>query len=184
MKNPQKFLVALTYYFYNHFISNFPSYSVRHFYLRHILSIKIGKGTAVHMGCFFTGNKIIIGNNTVLNRKCYIDGRFGVEIGNNINISPECYLVSLTHDINSDEFKTLGKNVIIEDYCWLGVRSLILPGVQLKKGCVVGAGSVVTKSFDVNHIIAGIPAKVIGKRNGNYNYVTRYFPFFDTDVTS
>jgi maltose O-acetyltransferase len=134
------------------------------------------------MGCFFTGNKIIIGNNTVLNRKCYIDGRYGIEIGSNVNISPECYLVSLTHDFNSNEFKTFGKIIVIGDYCWIGVRTLILPGVQLKKGCIVGAGSVVTKSFGENQIIAGGPAKNIGIREENYRYTPNYTPFFDTDV--
>jgi maltose O-acetyltransferase len=45
----------------------------------------------------------------------------------------------------------------------LGANSIILPGVQLGDNVIVGAGSVVTKSFPGNVIIAGNPAKIINQ---------------------
>lgn len=135
------------------------------------------------MGCFITGNRISVGKGSVINRNCYLDGRFGITIGNNVGISPECYLLSLTHDVGDPSFPTIGKTVEIEDYSWLGARSIILPGVHLSKGCVVGAGAVVTKSFASNQIVGGVPARIIGTRNvTHYDYTLNYFPFFDTDI--
>jgi acetyltransferase-like isoleucine patch superfamily enzyme len=55
-----------------------------------------------------------------------------------------------------------GKDVIIGKKCWIGMNSVILPGVCLGDHTIVGAGSVVTKSFpDGNCIIAGNPARII-----------------------
>jgi acetyltransferase-like isoleucine patch superfamily enzyme len=178
------FTVASLFYIYNHLVTNIPIYAIRCGYLSYILRMEIGKQTAIHMGCFFTGNKVRIGNNSVINRKCYIDGRIGVTIGNNVSISPETYILTLSHDVNDPDFKPVGKNVLIHDYVWIGVRTIIHPGVELAQGTVVGSASVVTKSvFDNNQIIAGVPAKIIGKRDvSKFRYTLKYFPLFDTDV--
>lgn len=175
-------MVALVYFIYNSFITHLPSYTLRRMYLVFILKIKIGKGVAIHMGCFFTGRNISIGNHTVINRNCYLDGRGGVKIGENVSVSPECYLVSLTHDVNSPEFATLPKSISIGNYSWLGARVMVMPGVILGDGVVVGAGSVVTKNIDPYEIVAGLPAKKIGVRPNGLTYTLAYFPWFNGDV--
>jgi acetyltransferase-like isoleucine patch superfamily enzyme len=177
------FATAVKYYFYNSFLTNFPSYSVRAAYLRHILKIKIGKDTSIHMGCFFAGNNIKIGNNNVIARNCYLDGRIGtIEIKNNVSMGPEAYVLSMSHDVNSPTFAPVIKPVVIGDYVWLGARVLIMPGVVAGDGCVIGAASVVTKSIEPYTIVAGSPAKKIGQRNNNLVYKLHYFPFFNTDI--
>lgn len=135
------------------------------------------------MGVFVTGNNIKIGKNTVVNRNVFIDGRFGVEIGANCSISPDVYILSLSHNPNDPEFTTLGGAVGLGDRVWVGARAIILPGVKLGDGCVVGAGAIVTKSFPPYSIIAGVPAKFIAKRNDELKYELQYFPYFDTDIT-
>lgn len=175
------FLKAFLYYFYNSFITHIPSYTIRRIYLQKILRIVIGKDTAIHMGCFFTGRNITIGNNTVINRNCYIDGRSFVQIGNNVSISPETYILSLDHDSKSSTFETVCKQTTIADYVWIGARAIILPGVVLNEGSIVGAGSVVTKSTNRYDIIAGNPAKKINSRPDKLEYTVNYFPLFNTD---
>ncbi|MDT4068951.1 type 8 capsular polysaccharide synthesis protein Cap8J, partial [Staphylococcus aureus] len=57
-----------------------------------------------------------------------------------------------------------GEDVKIGNYSWIGMNSVILPGVELGEHTIVGAGSVVTKSFpEGNVVIGGNPAKIIKK---------------------
>jgi galactoside O-acetyltransferase len=53
------------------------------------------------------------------------------------------------------------KEVVIEDGVFIGIGSIILPGVRIGKNSVVGAGSVVTKDVPPYTIVAGNPATVI-----------------------
>lgn len=51
--------------------------------------------------------------------------------------------------------------VRVGDGCWLGERAIVLPGVELGPRCVVGASSVVTRSFPAGSVVAGIPARLL-----------------------
>lgn len=175
--------LAFKYYLYNSFITNFPSYTVRIGYLRRVLKIQIGQHTSVHMGCFFAGNNIKIGSNTVIARKCYLDGRAGlIDIRDNVSIAPEAYIITMSHLVDSPLFDVVIKPVIIEDYVWIGARVMILPGVTAGKGCVLAAASVVTKSVEPYTVMAGSPAKKIGERTRDLSYNLNYFPLFDSDI--
>jgi maltose O-acetyltransferase len=134
------------------------------------------------MHVFITGNKITIGNNTIVNRGVLLDGRSGISIGNNVSISIDSKILSMTHDVQSPTFQPVRKHTIVEDYSWLGVGAVLLPGVRIRKGSVVGAGAIVTNDVNEFNIVAGNPAKKIGERNLNLNYTLIYRPFFDGDI--
>lgn len=182
MRKIKSFLAASAYYLYNHCITRIPVYAIRHAWLRGVLGFRIGTGTSVHMGCFVTGRHIAIGRNTVINRGCYLDGRASLFIGDNVSISPECYLLSLGHDHSDPSFAARPGPVVIGDYAWLGARAMVLPGVSLGEGAVVGAAAVVTRSLASRVIAAGVPARKIGERTGPLAYTLAYFPWFDTDI--
>jgi acetyltransferase-like isoleucine patch superfamily enzyme len=59
--------------------------------------------------------------------------------------------------------------VVIEDDVWLGAGAIVLDGVRIGKGCIVGAGAVVTKDLPDYAIAIGVPAKVTKMRAGNCN---------------
>ena len=181
-KNILHFIEALLYYIANHYVANIPSFRVRHWYLRKVLHFSIGKNSSVHMGVFVTGRNIKLGDNVVINRSVYLDGRIGVEIYNNVSISPGVYVLSMEHDPNSPVFATRGGVVVIEDHVWIGARALILPGVRIGEGAVIGAGAVITRDVLPYKIVAGVPAKVIGERDCKIDYKCTYFPWFDTDI--
>jgi acetyltransferase-like isoleucine patch superfamily enzyme len=176
------FLSACCFYFYNSFVSHIPFYFARHFYLKRILRIRIGMNTAIHTGCFITGRNIEIGDNSVINRNSYIDGRGKLVIGSNVSISPHAYIITLGHDPQSSTFEAVSGDVSINDFAWIGARVTILPGVAIGKGAVIGAGAVVTKNIDEFSIAAGIPAEKKGTRNKNLDYSPAYFPYFNTDI--
>jgi len=182
LRKINRLIIALLFYSYNNVFSKLPSYSVRHLFLIKVLGYTIGHDAAIHMGCFFTGKNITIGNNTIINRKCYLDGRGTLKIGNNVSIAPESYILTMTHDGQTSDFSPIRKTTQIDDYAWLGARVLILPGVHLGTGCIIGAGSVVTKDVPPYTVVAGSPAKNIGERNSNLSYELKYRPLFDTDI--
>jgi acetyltransferase-like isoleucine patch superfamily enzyme len=108
---------------------------------------------------------ITIGENSVVGERVMLDGRRGIEIGDNVNISSGVWIWSLHHDYNSQDFTAVGDKVVVEDLAWLCSRSTILPGVRVGRGAVVAAGAVVTRDVLPFDIVGGIPAKVIGRRN-------------------
>ena len=55
------------------------------------------------------------------------------------------------------------KGIIIEDDVWIGAGVRILDGVTIARGCVIGAGSVVTKSTEEFGVYVGVPARLIKK---------------------
>ena len=57
------------------------------------------------------------------------------------------------------------KPVVIEDDVWLGAGVIVLPGVHLGRGCVIGAGAVVTGDVPAGEVFAGVPATRIASRS-------------------
>ena len=56
------------------------------------------------------------------------------------------------------------KGIKIGKNCWIGSKVTILDSVEIGSGCILAAGSVITKSFPDNSIIGGVPAKLIKMR--------------------
>ena len=65
--------------------------------------------------------------------------------------------------LGNDGSYSKGK-IIIGHECWIGIGVTVLSGVEIGNGCVVAAGSVITKSFPPYSIIGGSPAKLIRMR--------------------
>ena len=85
-----------------------------------------------------------------------------ITLGHGCYLAPNVGIITANHDpLNLDEH-LLAQDVVIGDECWIGMNSVILPGVVLGPKTVVGAGSVVTRSFEGGYaVIAGSPARLI-----------------------
>ena len=108
-------------------------------------------------------NNIIAGIDTDpgINPGCYIQGTGQLFIGDYTRIGANCGILSGNHDLYNH--KILTQSITrIGKYCWIGMNSVILPGVELGDFTKVAAGSVVTKSFPDGYcVVAGNPAKII-----------------------
>ncbi|WP_333480017.1 acyltransferase [Allocoleopsis sp.] len=131
------------------------------------------------MGAWFDAPKNFkVGKHSVINQKCRLDNRGGITIGENVSISAEVCILTADHDLQSWDFAGRTRPVHIEDYVFIGTRAVILPGVTLGKGCAVAAGAIVTKSVSPCTIVAGVPAKPIGKRQPDLQYRLSYRRLF------
>lgn len=137
--------------------------------------MKIGKSSAIHSGCFFSGKNFEMGNGSYLNRNCLIDCAHGkVSIGNNVGIAFDVSIYTTQHDYGNPEKRTgavRGDDVIIGDGVWIGGGATICPGVHIGNGCVIAAGSVVVGDCEPNCIYGGNPARLIKKLEENTSYV-------------
>ena len=138
-----------------------------------IVGMKIGSKSQIDMGQYMLApGKIVIGNNSHINQGVLLDGRGGITIGDSVSISHRVQIMTGTHDIQSRDFRGYVKPVSIGDYAFIGVGSTILGGI-IGKGAVICAGAVVTKDVPDYAVVAGIPAKVIGERNRDLDYVCK-----------
>lgn len=116
------------------------------------------------------GKGISIGNNTSLGTHGFYGGMGGLIIGNDVLIGN--YVSFHPENHRYDEINTLIRKqgvyykggIKIGNNCWIGAKVTFLDGSSIGDGCIVAAGSVVTKKFPDNVIIGGIPAKIIRVR--------------------
>jgi maltose O-acetyltransferase len=159
-------------YLTNHLIAHLPSYRLRHAWYRHVLGVAVGRGSAVQMGCYvwFYGPRqmrqggLRIGERTLINRGCTLDARGGLEIGDDVSVSAEVMLLTADHAYDAPGFTLEERPTVIGSKVWIGVRAIVLPGVTVGHGAVVGAGAVVTRDVPPLTVVAGAPARIIGRR--------------------
>ena len=119
------------------------------------------------------GAYIIIGNNVGLGEFAYLGGGGGLEIGDGCIIGQylSCHPENHIYDDPDVEIRFQGttrKGIKIGKNCWIGAKVTVLDAVTIGDGCVVAAGSVVTKDMPENSIIAGVPARVIKQRGKSH----------------
>lgn len=158
--------------FFLYLVGGLPSHTLRRFFYR-LSGIHIGHGSAIHtyFRCFYPKG-IIIGDDTIIGDHAFMDGRGKLTIGSHVDIASGVMIYNSQHDVDNEEFRAVEREVIIEDYVFIGPRAIILPGVKIKKGATVGAGAVVTKNVEAFCIVGGVPATFIRERkNTNPDYI-------------
>ena len=113
---------------------------------------------------------IYIGNNVNINDDCHIGCIDGIEIGDGVLIASKVLIIDHFHgdaNLNSIMYAPLERPLVsrgkikIGNNVWIGEGVVIMPGVNIGDNCIIGANAVVTKSFGVNSVIGGNPAKLI-----------------------
>ena len=89
-----------------------------------------------------------------------------VKLGNDVLVGPNVGFYTPSHPLDIKERRKGFERslpIIIEDDVWIGANAIILGGVTIKKGAVIGAGSVVLKDVEERTLVAGNPARFIKK---------------------
>lgn len=114
--------------------------------------LSIGKHSVINSGCmFYTGN--------------------GIAIGDHVSIAANCVLAPVNHEfrqrhalIQKQGFKPGKGGIVIEDDVWIGAGCVLLDGSVLRRGCVIGALSLVRGEVPAYSIQAGNPLRLLGWR--------------------
>ncbi len=115
--------------------------------------LRIGEETAINE----SNNIRASGGTITIGRKCLIAQLVSI-ISSNHMIDVEGDMMDHPWSLK-DNFVTIGNNV------WVGAGSIILPGVTIGDGAVIAAGSVVTRDVGENELHAGVPARLLRKRD-------------------
>lgn len=122
---------------------------------------------------FHYGTHTTIGNNLFANFNFTVQDDAPVTIGDHCNFGPNVTLVTPIHPMLPEERKVLiapdgtpkrlcyAKPIHIGNDCWFGANVVVCPGVTIGDGCVIGAGSVVTRDIPPMSFAAGSPCRVI-----------------------
>ncbi len=115
------------------------------------------------------GEGLEIGDNVGIAANAFISVRGNVKIGDNCIFGPDVKLFSENHIFSDTETPiylqgATREGIEIGEDCWLGAGVTVLDGVKIGKGCVIAAGAVVNKDIPDYSIAAGVPVRVIGKR--------------------
>lgn len=136
-----------------------------------LLGARIGRNVILEHVRFFnlyrTGFKgLEIGNDCFIGHNGLIDLAGSVKIGNQVTFGPDCVILTHLnvgyndHPLKSN-FPAIVKPVYFESGCFVGARSIILPGVNVGTKSFVAAGSVVVENVASGTLIGGNPAKPI-----------------------
>lgn len=135
-------------------------------------NVSLGSNVAIKEGariCACNPEAVIkIGNNTTIGYHAFIFASSSIIIGDDCLIAPFVYLVDSNHQIKGGQKINDQPNesapIVVGNDVWIGSNVTILKGVTIGEGAVVGAHSLVNVDVEANTIVAGTPAKIIGKR--------------------
>lgn len=119
---------------------------------------------------------IIIGDHVVINSGCVLYSGNGITIGNNVAIAANCVFAPVNHAVSSKDrlireqgFMASKGGILIEEDVWIGAGCVLLDGAVLRRGCVIGAMSLVRSEVPEYSINAGNPLCQIGWRTSSGN---------------
>lgn len=115
------------------------------------------------------GGVLTIGSNVQINDSCHIGCSSNVSIDDDALIASRVFITDHDHYVGSigsppNNGQLVSAPVSIGKRVWIGEGVAILKGVSIGDDVIVGANSVVTKSFPSSVIIAGVPARIVKNR--------------------
>ncbi len=117
--------------------------------------VEIGDGAVIMMGAIINIGAVI-GNNTMIDMGAVLGGR--AIVGNNCHIGAGTVLAGVVEPISA-------KPVVVEDNVLIGANAVVIEGCKIGKNSVVAAGAVVVEDVPDGVVVAGVPARIIKKKD-------------------
>jgi putative colanic acid biosynthesis acetyltransferase WcaF len=134
-------------------------------WLLRLFGAKIGRGLVIKPNVRIKYPwRLSTGDHCWIGQGVWIDNLADVRLGDHVCVSQETYICTGSHDYHKRTFDLITLPVELGNGVWLGARTLILGNVSIGPNAVVAAGSIVTKAVAAAAIVAGVPARRIGKR--------------------
>ena len=108
--------------------------------------------------------RLSVGDHSWIGEGAWIDNLADIEIGSNVCISQDAYLLTGNHDYTDPRFGLITRPIVVEDGAWIGARAVVCPGVRVASHSVLSVGSVLTKDTEPYGIYAGNPAGLLKRR--------------------
>ena len=162
----------------NSIVRHIPSWTLRRICYKYF-GMKIGNDARIGIRTYvLEPEQIVIGERSIVNSDCMLDGRGGIVIEHDVSISQYTKIITGSHKKNSGTFEYYTRPVLIQDHVWVGVSAIILLNSKIGKNAIIGAGCVFKGTCNKNAIMIGNPAKKIGDRELEDEYVKDYKTFF------
>lgn len=135
----------------------FRSVLCKQFFMESAKVISIARRVDFDNGC-----NIIMRDHSNLGAHAFIAGNYAtVTIGRHVMMGKYCIIICQNHKYLEEGYSGVeGRDVLIDDYAWIGHRVTILPGVRIGRHAIVGAGAVVARDVPDYGIAVGNPAVV------------------------
>jgi acetyltransferase-like isoleucine patch superfamily enzyme len=131
----------------------------------------------IMLGCeVFAPRRLELGRGTVVGPRCLLDARGGIRLGRDVNVSGRARFMTAKHLVQDPDFAAAFEPAVVGDRVWIALGATILGGVTIGEGAVVAANATVTADVAPYAIVAGTPARVIGRRTGELRYHLDYRP--------
>ena len=136
--------------------------------------IEVGYRSIISEGCWFNVSdrsgsepRIVIEDHCIISRRVFMNSGKRIAIGPHCLIGNESNFLGADHDF-SDPFRPYlvapspsGEEITVEANCWMGSNCIVLKGITIGFGCVIGAGSMVTRTLPPLSVAVGTPCRVI-----------------------
>lgn len=135
--------------------------------LLRLVGCDLHKSVVIYENVYIGSTDIVFHKNVYVNVGCFFDACATIELCEGVRIGPYVRFLTGSHEYTGSVFRRdpsadiLKLPIVVERGCWIGMGSMIFPGVTVKEGCIIGGGAVVVRDTEPNGLYVGNPAKRI-----------------------
>jgi acetyltransferase-like isoleucine patch superfamily enzyme len=144
------------------------SWAYRPFFLRCGINVRIEDGVTIKYP-----SRISLGDDTVINQNCFLNGFGGLRIGSDVMIGNNTTIITTSHvtdaiDVPMRQQGIDCRQTIIEDDVWIGNGVAILAGALVGSHSIIGTGAVVLgKEYPAYAVLGGVPVRILKMRSSS-----------------